>query len=164
MISRKKKRRFFFEGCEVKILIFGEGCDVEVKKRHIITAAKQQHIIAPAARATATATTTTAAAAAAATRNTMDANENETANGVSECDDDSIIKGIDIEERVVPENGTELLVFEKKDIRSKGAYNESTLLVSSLSRSCYPTYYYDLVGIDSVSFVLLLTSCTLCRK
>ena len=53
----------------------------------------------------------------------MDANENEneTADGVREYDDDSINKGIDTEESVVPENGTELLVFEKKDIRSKGA-------------------------------------------
>ena len=64
----------------------------------------------------------------------MDANENETADGVSECDDDSINKGIDTEESVVHKNGTELLVFEKKDIRSKGAYNDSPLLASSLSR------------------------------
>ena len=73
----------------------------------------------------------------------MDANENEneTADGVREYDDDSINKGIDTEESVVPENGTELLVFEKKDIRSKGAYNDSTLLASSfqniLLRSCW---------------------------
>ena len=66
----------------------------------------------------------------------MDANENEIADGVSECDDDSINKGIDTEERVVHdngaeliehdddvvnENGAELMVFKKKDIRSKGA-------------------------------------------
>ena len=65
----------------------------------------------------------------------MDANENEneTADGVSEYDDESINKGIDTEESVAPENRTELLVFEKKDIRSKGAYNNSTLLASSLS-------------------------------
>ena len=63
----------------------------------------------------------------------MNVNENEAADGVSECDDDSINKGIDTEERVVPENETELLVFKKKDIRSKGAYNNSPLLASSLS-------------------------------
>ena len=58
--------------------------------------------------------------AAAAARNTMDANANETAGGVSE-NDDGINTNIDTEESVVNENGVELTVFEKKDIRSKGA-------------------------------------------
>ena len=76
----------------------------------------------------------------------MDANENETADGVSEYDDginkhidteenvvnengaelieyddDSINKIIDTEENVVNDIGAELMVFKKKDIRSKGA-------------------------------------------
>ena len=95
--------------------------------------------------------------AAAAARNTMDANANETAGGVSE-NDDGINTNIDTEESVVNENGVELTVFEKKTYVQKvrkhtnRRNNDSSLIASSL-------FVLQLTTILFVFILTLLVSC-----